>query len=163
MTRVEGGRVLFESVDSARQRECMEGLLCQVCAKPAEREDGTLFIEWQHVNEPPMRLNRIRTDMPPLCPPCVPLSLRHCPFLRRDQSAVLLRARKAVPCGVSGTIYRVGPKLDRWIPSEYDAYSSFSKPRHPGMLAVRLYSKLRGVTVVDPNTLAAELVSTSHG
>ncbi|MFD4796142.1 hypothetical protein [Streptomyces anulatus] len=161
MTRVEGGRVEFDCLDPLRQRECMERLLCQVCAQPAERADGTLFIEWQHDNEPPMRLNRIRTDMPPLCPPCVPVSLRHCPFLRRDQSAVLLRARKAVPCGVSGTVYQADLKRDRWVPSEDDVYSSYNAPRFPGMLAARLYSKLRGVAVVDPDSLAAELVSTS--
>ncbi|SCE19919.1 hypothetical protein GA0115261_1037118 [Streptomyces sp. OspMP-M43] len=158
MKRVPGGRVLFESVDPARQRECMERLLCQVCARPAERADGTLFIEWQHPSEPPMRLDKLKTDMPPLCPTCVPVSLRHCPFLRHDQSAVVLRVRKSVPCGVAGTVYRADLELDRWIPSAHDAYSSYTKPRYPGMIAVRMFRRLRGVTVVDPDSLAADPV-----
>lgn len=160
VTRVPGGRILFEQMDPVRQRQCMEGLLCQVCARPAEREGGTLFIEWQHADDRSMQLNRIRTDMPPLCPPCAALSLRHCSFLRRDQTVVLLRVRKSVPCGVAGTVYRVTPGLDQWIPSEFDIYSSYSKPRYPGMLSVRMLRKLNGVSVVDPDSLAAELEGT---
>ncbi|MYR97061.1 MULTISPECIES: hypothetical protein [unclassified Streptomyces] len=153
-TRVPGGHVLFGEMDPERQRECMEGLLCQICAQPAERKDRTLFIEWQHDDEPPMRLNRIKTDMPPLCPSCVPVALRHCPFLRRDQSAVLLRVRKSIPCGVGGTTYQASADMNHWIPVFPDAYSSYNKPRHPGLLAGRMLGKLRGVTVVAPECLA---------
>ncbi|CAM5363808.1 hypothetical protein GCM10010329_84850 [Streptomyces spiroverticillatus] len=149
----ERGRPLFESMDPLRQRECMQGLLCQVCAKPAEREDGTLFIEWQHANEPPIRLDRIITDMPPLCPSCVPVSLKHCRFLRDEKSAVVLLVRKSVPSGVSGTLFRVVDNPIRWTTSENDAYCSFNKPRQPALIAQRLYRKLRGVTVVDPDSL----------
>ncbi|MDJ1644508.1 hypothetical protein [Streptomyces pakalii] len=152
--RVTGGRVLFGEMDAERQRECMEGLLCQICGQPAEREGGTLFFEWQRPDAPPMQLNRIRTDMPPLCPTCVPVSLRYCPHLRDSPSAVLLRVRKSIPCGVGGTIYQVSPDMNHWIPSFADAYSSYNKPRHPGMLAVRMFRKLRGVTVVAPECLA---------
>ncbi|WP_073772710.1 hypothetical protein [Streptomyces sp. MJM1172] len=145
----ELGAVRFDSMDPLRQRRCMEELLCQVCAEPAEREHGTLFIEWQHENEPPMRPNRITTDMPPVCPTCLPLSLRYCRYLRDEKSVTLLLVRKSVLCGVSGTLYRVDPSLTQWIPSGADAYSSFNKPRFPGMLAQRMYRRLHGVTVLS--------------
>ncbi|MEU8619963.1 hypothetical protein [Streptomyces sp. NPDC048623] len=134
----------------------MDNLLCQVCAKPAEREDGTLFIEWQHPEAPPLRLNRIRTCQPPLCPPCVRLSLQHCPHVRNEPTAVVLCARSSVVSGVSGTVYSLDPLFTKWIPSDRDVYSSYTKPRYPGMLAQRLYRKLRGVTVRDPNSLSAD-------
>jgi len=151
----EGGRVLYHSMHPARQRECMENLLCQVCAEPALREAGTLFIEWQRPDEPPMRLDRLRTDMPPVCPTCAALSLRHCPVLRDDVEPVLLLVRKSVVCGVSGNLYRVKGDFEGWIEAEADVYSSYNKPRYPGLIAQRSHRKLRGVTVVDPESLAA--------
>ncbi|SDB96830.1 hypothetical protein F610DRAFT_00773 [Streptomyces sp. LaPpAH-199] len=153
MERVPGGRVLFGEMDPERQRECMEGLLCQICGQPAEREGGTLFFEWQRPGAPPLRLDRIKTDMPPLCPPCVPLSLRHCPFLRRGESAVLLRVRKSILCGVGGTVYQARADLGNWLPAASNVYSSYSRPRQPGMLAARMYRKLRGTATVDPSEL----------
>ncbi|MFD9472710.1 hypothetical protein [Streptomyces goshikiensis] len=156
----ERGHVIFDSMDPLRQRECMEGLLCQVCAEPAETKAGTLFIEWERPGEEPKRLDRIATDAPPVCRTCLPLSLRHCPFLPREETVRVLLVRKSVPSGVSGTLYRVSDDLTRWIPSERDAYSSFSKPRYPGMLAQRLYRKLRGVSVLDPGNLPSALVPT---
>lgn len=154
----ERGRVIFDSMDPLRQRECMEGLLCQVCAKPAETSAGALFIEWQRPGEQPKPLSRIATDAPPVCRTCLPLSLRHCPFLPSEETMRVLLVRKSNPSGVSGTLYRVSGDLRTWIPSEQDAYSSFNKPRQPGMLAQRLYRKLRGVTVLDLDHLPAELV-----
>ncbi|WP_327384900.1 hypothetical protein [Streptomyces sp. NBC_01207] len=164
MTRPSGderGRVKYDCMDPLRQRECMEGLLCQVCAKPAETSAGTVFVEWQRPGEQPKRLDRIVTDTPPVCRNCLPLSLLACPFLRDEKSAVALLARKSVQSGVSGTVYHVDADLSRWIPSERDAYSSFTKPRYPGMLAQRLHRRLRGVTVLDPNSLPAELTASA--
>ncbi len=83
----------------------------------------------------------------------MPVALRHCPFLRHDPSVVLLRARKSIPCGVAGTLFRVADDLTQWIPSALDGYSSYTKPRHPGMLAVRMFRKLRGTATVDPSEL----------
>ncbi|MFF6907583.1 hypothetical protein ACFY9Q_16725 [Streptomyces sp. NPDC012389] len=44
--------------------------------------------------------------------------------------------------------------MNHWIPVFPDAYSSYNKPRHPGLLAGRMLGKLRGVTVVAPECLA---------
>jgi len=154
MTAGEGGTVLYHSMHPTRQRRCMENLWCQVCAQPAPTAAGTLFIEWQHPDEPPLRLERVVTDMPPLCPACVPLSLKYCPFLREEEAEpVLLLARKSVVSGVSGTLYRVQGDREGWTASEEDVYSSYTQPRLPGLLAQRLYRKLRGVSVLDPDSL----------
>ncbi|WP_158708864.1 hypothetical protein [Streptomyces sp. NRRL S-920] len=156
----ERGRVLFDCMDPLRQRECMEGLLCQVCTEPAATSVGTVFVEWQRPGEQPKRLDRITTDAPPVCRRCLPLSFLECPFLRHEKTAVALLVRKSVLSGVSGTLYRVDADLQSWIPSESDAYSSFNKPRYPGMLAQRLYRKLRGVAVMDLDNLPSALVPT---
>ncbi|MFF4421529.1 hypothetical protein ACFY04_12205 [Streptomyces sp. NPDC001549] len=153
----ERGRVLYDCMHPLRQRECMNRLLCQVCAKPAETSTGTMFLEWQRPGEGPKDPTRITTDMPPVCSPCLPLSLRHCPFLPDEKTAVLLLVRKSVLSGVSGTLYRIGANGNGWTTSERDVYSSFNKPRYPGMLAQRLHRKLRGVTVMDPDSLPAEV------
>ncbi|MFF0446424.1 hypothetical protein ACFYT4_08415 [Streptomyces sp. NPDC004609] len=71
----------------------------------------------------------------------------------------VLLVRKPVISGVSGTFYRVSDDLKRWIPSEQDAYSSFNRPRYPGMLAQRLYRKLRGVTVLETNAIPPALLT----
>ncbi|MFJ6566875.1 hypothetical protein ACIQNU_05610 [Streptomyces sp. NPDC091292] len=145
----ERGRALWAFMDPLRQRECMDRLLCQVCAKPAETDAGTVFIEWQRPGGGPKPLNKITTDAPPVCLTCLPVTFQACPFLRDEKTARVLLARKSVLSGVSGTLYRVAADLQSWIPSEQDAYSSFNKPRYPGMLAQRLHRKLRGVTVLD--------------
>lgn len=44
----------------------MTGLLCQVCAQPAETREGTVFVEWQRPGEQGSKpLDRITTDTPP--------------------------------------------------------------------------------------------------
>lgn len=156
----ERGRVMFDCMDPLRQRECMTGLLCQVCAQPAETREGTVFVEWQRPGEQGSKpLDRITTDTPPVCGTCLPVSLHRCSFLRDEKSVRVLLVRESVISGVSGTLYRVSDDLKRWIPSEQDAYSSFNKPRYPGMLAQRLYRKLRGVTLLETNEIPPALLA----
>jgi hypothetical protein len=151
---------MFDCMDPLRQRECMTGLLCQVCKRPAKTSAGTVFVEWQRPGEQgPKPLDRITTDTPPVCGACLPVSLRRCSFLRDEQSVRVLLVRKSVLSGVSGTLYRVSDDLTRWIPSEQDAYSSFNRPRYPGMLAQRLYRKLRGVTVLETSEILSALLA----
>jgi hypothetical protein len=71
----------------------------------------------------------------------------------------VLLVRKSVLSGVSGTLYRVSDDLKRWIPSKQDFYSSFNRPRYPGMLAQRLYRKLRGVAVLETNEIPPALLT----
>ncbi|MFC8075164.1 hypothetical protein ACFUN8_06460 [Streptomyces sp. NPDC057307] len=143
----EPGRILYDSMHPARQRTCMERMLCQICAGPADRDrHGWLFIDWRREDSPPTWPERSITSMPPLCTAHVQLSLRQCPFLRRTEHAVL-RVRKPHLYGASGTLYRLTDH--GWLASENDALFPYSKPRHPGLLASRLHRELRGVTVTD--------------
>ncbi|MFJ2129737.1 hypothetical protein ACIOMQ_02260 [Streptomyces sp. NPDC087845] len=141
------GRPLYECMHAHRQRACMEDMLCQVCAGPADRnKQGWLFIDWRREDSPPTWPERSITSMPPLCARCARVSAWYCPFLRRTEYAVL-RVRKPQLYGVSGTACTV--TADGRRESETDFLSAYSKPRFPGMLASRLHRELRGVTVVD--------------
>ncbi|MCX4678091.1 hypothetical protein OG413_22705 [Streptomyces sp. NBC_01433] len=141
-----GGRVLYDSMHPLRQRLCMEGMLCQICAGPADRnKDGWLFIDWLREDSPPTWPERSVTAMPPLCAEHARVSVGQCPHLRRGRFAVL-RVRKPHLYGVSGALYRL--TANGWVTSEHDQLSPYSKPRYPGMLATRLHRELRGVTVV---------------
>ena len=141
------GRAVYNSVHPARQRACMEQMLCQVCAQPADRNDqGWLFIDWRREDSPPTWPERSITGMPPLCVEHARRSLEQCPFLRGSEHAVL-RVRKPHLYGVSGTLYRWGPR--GWVASDEDYLSAYSKPRFPCMLASRLHRELRHVTVVN--------------
>ncbi|MFF3626414.1 hypothetical protein [Streptomyces sp. NPDC002164] len=125
----------------------MEGLLCQVCAEPADRnEQGWLFLDWRRLDAPLTWPERSVTSMPPLCAEHARVSVRQCPYLRRAEYAVL-RVRKPQLYGVSGTLYQLADT--GWHTSENDVLSPYSSPRLPGMLASRLHRQLRGVTVVD--------------
>lgn len=143
----EPGRVRYDSMHPARQRDCMQRMLCQICAEPADRtRDGWLFIDWRREDSPPTWPERSITSMPPLCSAHVGESLRQCPFLRRTEHAVL-RVRKPHLYGVSGTLYRLTDH--GWLASDHDTLCPYDKPRHPGLLASRLHRELRQVTVVD--------------
>lgn len=142
------GRVLYDSMHPHRQRVCMERMLCQICAEPADRDKrGWLFIDWRRGDSPPTWPERSITSMPPLCAAHVHVSLTQCPFLRRTEHAVL-RVRRPHLYGVSGTLYRLTDA--GWHASDDDALLPYNKPRHPGLLASRLHRELRHVTVVDP-------------
>ncbi|MFB7915503.1 hypothetical protein [Streptomyces sp. NPDC056061] len=153
------GRPVYDCLHSARQRTCMEDMLCQVCAGPADRNgDGWLFIDWRRENSPPTWPEQSVTSMPPLCVPCARVSAYHCPFLRNNEYAVL-RVRKPQLYGVSGAVYSLTAEgwqeseidsltAEGWQESEIDYLAEYSKPRIPGMLASRLHRQLRGVTVV---------------
>lgn len=141
------GRVLYDSMHPNRQRVCMERMLCQICAEPADRDRlGWLFIDWRREDSPPTWPENSITSMPPLCAEHVRVSLSQCPFLRRAEHAVV-RVRKPHLYGVSGTLYRLTDA--GWLASDCDVLFPYSKPRHPGLLASRLHRELRGVTVVN--------------
>ncbi|MFF9351311.1 hypothetical protein [Streptomyces sp. NPDC014734] len=142
-----GGRVLYDCMNPQRQRVCMERMLCQVCGGPADRnEQGWLFLDWRRADSPPTWPERSITSMPPLCAEHARVSVRQCPFLRRNEHAVL-RVRKPRLHGVSGTVYTLTAR--GWHASENDCLSAYDEPRIPGLLASRLHRELRRVTVVD--------------
>lgn len=108
------GRPLFGRVHPLRQRRAMRRLLCQVCGGPADRtEDGVLWLGRDHRDDWPGWPNRIAETEPPICVPCVRLSLRLCPALRRG--AVAFRARQYPIVGVRGGLYAGGRNPGRSV------------------------------------------------
>jgi hypothetical protein len=107
------GEPLFAKVHPLRQRRAMGRLLCNVCARPAHRDEaGVLWLLKDERSESPQWLDwpeRMATTEPPVCLPCVRLSSRLCPALR--PGAVAVRVRRAPICGVQGMHYRSGGLL----------------------------------------------------
>jgi hypothetical protein len=98
------GRPQFGQVHALRQRRAMRRLLCQVCAKPADRsEHGVLFLLPDHRDDWANWPEGMANTYPPLCLPCARLSVGVCPMLRRGFVAV--RARRCPLSGVRGLRY----------------------------------------------------------
>jgi hypothetical protein len=101
------GRPMFGKVHSVRQRRAMTRLLCQVCAGPADRtDDGVLFLLQDHRHDWRGWPEAMAVTEPPVCLPCVQLSARMCPALRKG--AVTVRARRYEIVGVHGGLYSGG-------------------------------------------------------
>ncbi|KOV82476.1 hypothetical protein ADL03_24485 [Nocardia sp. NRRL S-836] len=102
------GKPDFARVHPARQRQAMKELLCQVCAKPADRtSDGVLWLMRDHrETEDPDWPEHMASVEPPTCVPCIEISLRRCPALRRG--AVAVRVHEYSVMGVRGTLYKPG-------------------------------------------------------
>ncbi|MPZ79794.1 MAG: hypothetical protein GEV28_05090 [Actinophytocola sp.] len=102
------GRPKFGEMHPQRQRRVMRKLLCQVCAGPADQSDeGVLWLLPDFRDDWPGWPTRMGLDEPPVCRPCLRLSVRVCPALRRG--AVAIRARGYPLCGVYGAVYSRGP------------------------------------------------------
>ena len=102
--RLGQGRPEFGRVHPLRQRRTMLRLLCQVCAGPADRtEDGVLWLLQDHRDDWPLWPEGMGVTEPPICLPCVRMSVRMCPALRRGAATV--RVRTFPVAGVRGTLY----------------------------------------------------------
>jgi hypothetical protein len=102
-SRIGAGRPLFTKLHPVRQRRAMRRLLCQFCARPADRTDqGLLWLvagdRWPEDQA---------TIQPPLCLPCARTSVASCPALRSGYLAVRARTRL---CGITGVVFRPGPR-----------------------------------------------------
>jgi len=101
------GRPNFAEVHPLRQRRAMRRLLCQVCGGPADQsDDGVLWLLQDHRGDWADWPNRMGVTEPPVCVPCVRLSVRQCPALRRR--AVVIRVGRCPVAGVGGMLYRPG-------------------------------------------------------
>ncbi|MFD5029379.1 hypothetical protein ACFWM0_02950 [Streptomyces sp. NPDC058405] len=101
------GRPEYGKIHPHRQRNAMEQLLCQVCGRPADRnQDGTLWLLGEDLQDPviPTGQTGILTAHPPLCLPCAHTSVGACPHLRKQY--VALRVRHTEHAGVRGALYR---------------------------------------------------------
>ncbi|WP_459709728.1 hypothetical protein [Actinophytocola sp. KF-1] len=144
------GRPVFGRVHPARQRRAMQRLLCQVCAGPADRtEGGVLWLMTDHREDWPSWPDGMGMTEPPVCVPCVGLSVRLCPALRTR--AVVVRARTYPIAGVHGGLYRAGSRGP--VPVG-EAVVAFDDPAIRWVRAVSLVRQLRDCTIIPIAELA---------
>jgi len=149
-SRPGNGQPLFAKVHPLRQRRAMRRLLCNVCAKPADRtEDGVLWLLRDYRDDWSGWPENMGAIEPPVCLPCVRLSSRMCPALRKG--AVAVRVRQAPIAGVRGALYRsgFGP-----VPEAVDEVTvAYEDPRVPWVRAINLVRELHGCTLVEVDEL----------
>lgn len=102
------GRPLYARIHPTRQRRAMQRMLCLVCGGPAdETEDGVLWLLRDHRHDWPGWPNRMAVAEPPICLPCMEVSVRQCPALRKG--AVAFLAGRYPVVGVRGLLHKEGP------------------------------------------------------
>ncbi len=146
------GRPEFAKVHPLRQRRAMELLLCQVCGNAADQDDdGALWLLRDFRDDWPQWPEGMASAEPPVCRPCVSVSRRLCPSLRKGVVAV--RVRQCPVVGVRGSLYRPGtlaPVAVRAGDFPYD------DPAIHRVLASALIRELRGCTVVPLQVLEVD-------
>lgn len=148
--RHEVGRPEYGKVHPLRQRRAMRKLLCQVCAGPADRADaGVLWVMRDCRNDWARWPNGMASVEPPTCAPCVALSLRLCPALRRG--AVAVRARSFEVVGVRGALYRRGSVAPVAVEA---ANLPYDDPEVRWLVASALIRELQECTIVSFEELA---------
>jgi hypothetical protein len=145
-SRVGAGRPLFTKLHPLRQRRAMRRLLCQVCARPADRtEQGLLWLvpgaDWQPEG--------MATVQPPLCLACARVSVGACPALRAGCVAVRARTRL---CGVVGVRFQPGRPFPTLADDE-DEVIGYDDPAIMWMQATQLARSLHDCTPVDVERL----------
>jgi hypothetical protein len=138
------GQPDFGRVHPDRQRRAMMRLLCQVCAGPADKtNDGVLWLLQDHRGDWPGWPNNMGVTEPPICRPCVRMSMGRCPALRKG--AATIRARRYPIAGAYGTLH-IGPKL-----KAVDAVSvPLDDPHIYWLRAHSLIRQLNDCTLVPP-------------
>jgi hypothetical protein len=141
------GKPQYGKVHFLRQRQAMDGLLCQVCGRPAKEDatpDGLLWL----LSEDPDDRSTWPVDMvtghPPVCLSCAWLSIQNCPHLRRQYAAV--RVRRFTLSGVHGVLYR--PSYPAPVPQDVGSLD-FGDHRMPWVQAAQLMMRLEDFTLVD--------------
>ncbi|OLF06242.1 hypothetical protein BLA60_33245 [Actinophytocola xinjiangensis] len=144
------GEPLFARVHPLRQRRAMRRLLCNVCANPADHTaDGTLWLLRDFRDDWPGWPENVGAIEPPICVPCVRLSTRLCPALRRG--AVAVRVRRAPIAGVRGALHSRGPSSEPH-PTD-DITVTYDDPRARWVRAINLVRQLQECTLIDPADL----------
>jgi hypothetical protein len=140
--RPGAGRPEFGRVHPARQRRAMLRLLCGVCGGPASRTDkGVLWVVRDFREDWPGWPDGMGMDEPPVCVPCLALSVRACPALRRGAAA--FRVRQFPIAGVRGGLYTAGPRLVG------DTTVAYADPAIRWVRAAGLVRQVRECTLVD--------------
>lgn len=138
------GKPEFGKVHPLRQRRAMRQLLCQVCAGPADRTgDGVLWLLRDFRDDWPRWPEGMTCNEPPICVPCVAVSLKLCPALRRGAAA--FRAREFAVVGVRGALYRANTFAPVAI---REASLAYDDPNVRWLVASALIRELRECTLV---------------
>ncbi|MFF8957913.1 hypothetical protein [Streptomyces sp. NPDC014894] len=142
------GKPDFGAVHALRQRLAMANALCQVCGKPADRDErGVLWLLGEASDAPGSWPQGLETAHPPVCRPCASLAARSCPHLGRRH--VALRVRSWTQVGVHGALYRPGPR-----PVAVDAVGiPFDSLAVRWVIAGQLIVRLDRFTLVDPTEM----------
>ncbi|WP_460404121.1 hypothetical protein [Actinophytocola sediminis] len=142
------GRPRFGVVHPLRQRRAMLRLLCQVCARPADRnEDGVLWLLKDHRTDWSGWPNNMTVTEPPVCAPCVGVASKLCPALRRG--AVTIRARTYPIHGVNAQLYKTSPTGPAHARQDIVGYDD---PTIRWARATDLVRRLDDCTILDPDT-----------
>lgn len=138
------GKPEFGKVHPLRQRRAMRKLLCQVCAGPADQnEDGVLWLLRDYQGDWPNWPEGMACTEPPVCVPCVAVSLQLCPALRRG--AVAVRVGEFEVAGVRGALYRKGMFAPVAVE---DVNAAYDDPDIRWVVASALIRELRGCAFV---------------
>ncbi|MEV7087987.1 hypothetical protein AB0O07_19200 [Streptomyces sp. NPDC093085] len=132
----------------------MEGLLCQICTRPADRDErGWLFLHGPVVSENTFPAENITpvegvlTAQPPVCLPHALTSATQCPHL--DGRPLAMRVRLPLLYGVIGALC-AGDAFGRPVRMPDDGRPvAYGDMRMPWILASQSVVRLVGVTVVD--------------
>ncbi|MFE3601277.1 hypothetical protein [Streptomyces sp. NPDC059142] len=155
-----GGAPRWSEVHPARQRECMVGLRCQVCARPADRTAaGYLFLAKARPGSSGLSAKSWEgraTAQPPLCLAHARVAVEKYPHLA--PRCVVLRVAAPRLYGVTGVLYQPvpGQRQPRPVPGQ-DPERAQTVPyddvrRLPWVLASQLLRTLHGVTAVNPGS-----------
>ena len=153
-SRIGIGKPLFKALHPLRQRRAMLRLLCQVCARPADRnEQGQLWLLPEQPDYEPGWPEDVPVTLPPVCLSCARLSVRMCPALRPTFIAV--RAHSRV-CGVHGVRFRPGRFFPRLASEdEDDGVCCHEDPAIDWVLATQLARSLHDCAFVDLDRLGS--------
>ena len=147
------GEPQFARVHPLRQRRAMNRLLCNVCAKPADRsENGVLWLVRDFRDDWPGWPESMAVNEPPVCAPCARLASRMCPAMRKG--AIAIRARRYPVVGVHGRFYR--PTGTPWPEAVDDRNARYGGSVHRWIQASKLVRGLRDCTIVPLESLCPE-------
>jgi hypothetical protein len=152
-SRPHHGRPQFGKVHPLRQRRAMRKLLCQVCGGPADHtNDGVLWVLPDHREDWVDWPDGMANVEPPICQPCVRLSLRLCPRLR--MGAVVIRVRQFPIAGVRGVLYQ---RNGAAVAAVDEAVVAFDDPAIRWVCAANLVRQLGSCTIMRPAEFADQL------
>ncbi|MFF9284332.1 hypothetical protein [Streptomyces griseosporeus] len=141
------GRPRYGEVHPERQRVVMQYLLCQVCGRPAERNDsGVLWVVEDHRKDWDGWPEGLMTTHPPLCLPCAGKAVEQCPNLV-DRS-VALRVTGSEVCAVYGRIWS-SSAFGRPVRTAVRDVVALGSAASRWVLAGQLVRSLHGCTLID--------------